>query len=100
MYREPPAYTGFTITMTGTPRTDGTVDLSYPVIHNVLPDTPAAGAGLVSGDIIAAVNGVDARTSGSLYPIVGERYVMRIRRGEEEHEIALTPVPKPVRPGA
>ena len=99
MQKEPPGYTGFTVAMTGTPQSDGTIGLSYPIIRKVLPDTPASGAGLVSGDMIVEVNGVDARTGGSLYPIVGERYTMRIRRGDDEHEIVLIPVPKPPRPG-
>jgi S1-C subfamily serine protease len=96
MHEQPPGYTGFTIAMTGTPGPTGPV-LRYPVIRDVLPHTPAAPAGLISGDIIVEVNGVDARTAGSLYPVVGERYAMRIRRGDTEYEIALTPVPKPLR---
>ena len=71
------------------------MELAYPRIRDVAPGTPAAAAGLRSGDVILEVNGVDARTVGSLYPTVGERYAMRIRRGEEEHEVNLTPVPKP-----
>jgi S1-C subfamily serine protease len=81
--------------MTSGPGTDGIVRLSYPIISAVLPDTPAAGAGLVSGDIIVEVNGVDARNAGSLYPIIGERYAMRIKRGDDDREIVLIPVPKP-----
>ena len=94
MHARQPGYTGFTISGSATMRGNQTIEVSYPVIRDVHRDTPAAGAGLTSGDMIIEVNGVDARKSGALFPTVGERYVMRIRRGDAEHEVVLTPVPK------
>lgn len=93
-------FTGFTISGSFTMGANHSVEMSYPVIRDVRADSPAAGAGLVSGDVILEVKGVDARKEGALFPTVGERYVMRIRRGDAEREVVLTPVPKPSKTGA
>ena len=91
-------FTGFTVSFDAAFRDDGGVDLSYPTIKDVLPDTPAAGAGLMSGDVILEVNGTDARQGRALYATAGMRYAMKIRRGAEEREFVLIPVPKHPRP--
>jgi serine protease Do len=41
------------------------------LVAQVLPDSPAAGAGLIPGDVILAYNGKDVPTSSALPPLVG-----------------------------
>jgi len=91
-----PGYTGFYIQGTGTFQADAPdkVEFSYPRIYEVRPESPAAKAGICVGDVVLAVNGKDARESGSLFPIVGEPYTARLRRGDAELEVTLVPVPK------
>jgi len=93
-------YTGFTVSFVAEFRRDGGADLNYPTIQDVLPDTPAAAAGLMTGDVILEVNGIDARQGGALLAKAGMRYAMKIRRGAEEREVALVPEPKRSRPKA
>ncbi|MFL5384174.1 MAG: PDZ domain-containing protein [Longimicrobiaceae bacterium] len=66
----------------------------FPTVSRVDPGSPAAAARLRVGDAIVAVNGVDSR-EGPLFPRIeaGVRYVLRIRRGDEERELALTVAP-------
>ena len=97
MEKPPPGYTGFTVSITAAPDESGRPRMDYPIINDVLPDTPAAAAGLRSGDVILAVNGEDARRAGVLYPLVGAPYAMRIKRGDGEREVSLIPVQKPAR---
>ena len=97
MQSNQPGYTGFNVSFTATRRGDGAMDVSYPTISDVIPETPAAGAGLASGDVILQVNGIDARNSGALFPRAGVQYAMRIRRGNEESEIVLVPAIKQTR---
>lgn len=100
MTTDQPGYTGFTVSFVAAFRHDGGADLSYPTIKDVLPDTPAAAAGLMSGDVILEVNGVDARQGRALYATAGTRYAMKIRRGAEEREFVLVPEPKRSTPEA
>jgi S1-C subfamily serine protease len=90
-----PGYTGFDIRMSATIRPDQPPEVSQPIISSVHPGTPAARAGLATGDVILDVNGVDSRRGGALFPIVGTAYVVRVKRGDEEREFSLIPVPKP-----
>jgi C-terminal processing protease CtpA/Prc len=71
----------------GQPR--GTAD-NPPTVSLVEPGSPAALAGLRVGDAIVELNGVDTRGTplfASREP--GTRYLLRIRRGNEEREVAL-----------
>lgn len=97
MEKPPAGYTGFTISVTAAPDESGRPRMEHPIINEVLPDTPAAAAGLERGDVILSVNGEDARQVGALYPIVGEPYRMRVRRGDRERDVELRPVAKPLR---
>ncbi len=65
-------------------------------ITGVVPGTSAAQAGLAVGDIILSSNGKDGRL-GRLFPDrrLGAKYVLRIRRGDEEREITFVVSPSP-----
>jgi C-terminal processing protease CtpA/Prc len=69
----------------------------YPVIYKVRRGSPAEKAGLDSGDVVLEVNGVDARTEGAIFPAVGVKQVIRIRRGDSEREVILLPIALPTR---
>lgn len=75
----------------GQPRTRAA---AFPMVSRVDPGSPAATAGLRVGDAIVALNGVDSR-NGPLFTRIepGVRYVVRVRRGDEERELALTVAP-------
>lgn len=88
-------FTGFTIRFTAQVRVGHEPEMSYPTVDKVLPESPAARAGVHAGDLIIEVNGHDARVRGALFPVEGIPYVMRVRRGDTEREIMLTPVAKP-----
>jgi len=68
----------------------------FPTVSRVDAGSPAAAAGLRVGDAIVAVNDRDSR-EGPLFARIepGVRYVMRVRRGGEERELALTVAPPP-----
>jgi serine protease Do len=61
-----------------------------PTVSAVEPGSPAAQAGLRVGDAILELNGVDTRGT-PLFAVQepGTRYVLRIRRGDEEREVTL-----------
>lgn len=75
---------------------EGKLDMrNPPTIRQVLPDSPAARAGLQAGDVIVSVNGRDGRNPplfNDFQP--GSKVVLRIRRGDDEREIALVWSPK------
>jgi S1-C subfamily serine protease len=75
----------------GQPRTRAA---GFPTVSRVEPGSPAATAGLRVGDAIVSLNGVDSR-NGPLFTRIepGVRYVVRVRRGDEERELALTVAP-------
>jgi hypothetical protein len=62
------------------------------VVAEVLPDTPAAGAGLARGDVIDDLNGTAVRTGEHLRDLVqhmptGEEVVLRVTRAGEVREV-------------
>lgn len=61
----------------------------YPFVSGVEAGSPAERAGLLVGDTLIAVDGRDPRLPQPLFPVTvaGTRYVLRIRRGEEEREL-------------
>lgn len=63
----------------------------FPTVSRVEQGSPAATAGLRVGDAIVSLNGRDSR-DGPLFTRVdpGTRYVIRVRRGDEEREVTLT----------
>jgi S1-C subfamily serine protease len=90
---------GFGWAVTPRPRPDGSLGYSYPVIREVTEGSAAARAGLAVGDTLLTVNGRDARLP-PFFPnrTAGVRYVLRVRRGDEERELTYVypapPAPK------
>lgn len=92
-------YTGYsadntvTATLQGTPRM---LQSSPLIVTAIAPGSPAAKAGLELGDVILAVDGIDVETvdaGAAIWPFfVGLKYVMRIRRGDEDREIVIVPI--------
>ncbi|MFL5540214.1 MAG: PDZ domain-containing protein [Longimicrobiaceae bacterium] len=70
------------------------------VVTRVDDDSPASRAGLVTGDRILAVDGVDTVESGVLFagPTPGRHYRLRVQRGDQELELEL--IAAPPRPAA
>jgi hypothetical protein len=67
----------------------------YPSVDGVRRGSPAARAGLVTGDVILSSNGVDGRE----YPLLpdsraGAAYTFHIRRGSEERDVRLVLGPR------
>jgi regulator of sigma E protease len=64
-----------------------------PVLGSVLPDGPAAKAGLKAGDEVLTVNGEPARDFQTLARLIGahggETVQLRIRRGQAEQTVAV-----------
>lgn len=79
--------------------------VAQTVINAVIPDTPAAQAGLQVGDIIVGAAGVDFKHVGDLVSYIedkkGTEIMLRVDRKGEPLEIALTPrVNPPANQGA
>lgn len=64
---------------------------THPIVRSVVAGSAADAAGLKVGDVIVAVDGRDMRYE-QLFPVevAGTRYVMLVRRGEEELELVYT----------
>ncbi|MBV9773651.1 MAG: hypothetical protein JO040_06855 [Gemmatimonadetes bacterium] len=77
-----------------------TVD-HYGTVEKLEPGTSAWNAGLRNGDEVVAVNDMDARRMTALKALrpqkPGTPYVLRVRRGSEEHEIRAEVGPPLVR---
>jgi S1-C subfamily serine protease len=66
------------------------------VVTRVDDDSPASRAGLVTGDRILAVDGVDTIESGLLFatvPTPGRHYRFRVLRGDQELELEFIAAP-------
>ena len=93
------AYMGFETDNHARIRSTGTSLLSYPIIRDVAPHSPADSAGIRDGDELRAINGFDlvkqhdsARMHGPGVPVV-----LRIGRGDTTFERVVTPIP-PAKP--
>lgn len=64
---------------------------THPVVRSVVSGSAAEAAGLMVGDTIVSVDGRDMRDS-PFFPqqVPGTRYVMLVRRGNEEVELTYT----------
>jgi S1-C subfamily serine protease len=88
-------YTGFTIRLTATMGPDHQASSGYPIVYTIQPGSPAEKAGLAAEDVILDVDGKDLiRQPRALILETGVKYSLRIRRGNEEREIILVPVPR------
>jgi regulator of sigma E protease len=71
------------------------IDLGAPLLREVLPDKPAAAAGLRAGDAILAVDGQDMRSPADVAAVTnahpGKALRFTIRRGGERFDTQLTP---------
>jgi len=73
-------------------------------IAQISPDSPAALAGLQTGDIILAVNGEKVSSSGDLYNLIydnlGVATLIAYQRGDQMGEVSLVPRNPPPEDGA
>ena len=84
-------YTGLTFNTRVALSPDGKYQAGYSTIGRIEPGSPADSAGFKVGDVILAVNGVDARAPSALFFAPHQRYIVRVRRGSEEREQILIP---------
>lgn len=73
-------------------------------IGDVMPDGPAALAGIRRGDIVTGIDGQPCEDFGQLVEIVsrsaGKRLRFAIKRGNETKEISIIPTSSPANPGS
>jgi len=96
--RRPPATLGLGLSLRPKPAADGSLAgwADYPRVHEVYAGTPAARLGIRPGDQILAANGVDARElNATRITHVGQRFVLRIRRGNQVRNCTIVTVPNP-----
>ncbi len=71
-----------------------------PVVGNVMPNTPAASAGLQKGDRILSINGDPIESWDELSSIVhksaGKKITVKVKRGEKVLTISLVPEEKEI----
>lgn len=87
-------YVGYEFTLRAFASNEGKTTFDHPTIKSVRAGSPADGAGLRVGDMILEVNGKDSRQEGALFPELGVRMVIRVRRAGAEIETSLIPVPR------
>jgi S1-C subfamily serine protease len=94
----PPATMGMGLRVRPKPAADGSLAgwADYPLVHEVYPGTPAARLGIRPGDQVLSANGVDAREpSATRITHVGQRFALRIRRGNQVRDYTIVTVPNP-----
>jgi len=96
VYR-PPATMGLGLSVRPQPGANGTFRWAdYPLVLEVSPGTPAARVGIRPGDRILSANGVDGREPrATRITQVGQRFALRIRRGNEVRDYTIVTVPNP-----
>jgi regulator of sigma E protease len=69
------------------------------VIENVLPNSPAAQAGFLPGDVIVSANGRDVHQSDELHDIIygnlGQPITVAYLRGEDVSSVVIIPRANP-----
>jgi S1-C subfamily serine protease len=70
-----------------------------PFVASVSPESPAAAAGFIVGDVVLSIDGRDS-LERPLFPGLapGRAYTVRVKRGDEERElrvVAAAPRPAP-----
>lgn len=94
----PPATMGLGLRVRPKPAADGSLAgwADYPLVHEVYAGTPAARLGIRPGDQVLSANGVDARVPrATRITHVGQRFALRIRRGNEIRDYTIVTVPNP-----
>jgi len=87
------SYTGLRIGGSASTTPGGTLAVAHPVVRLVQPDSPGQRAGVLEGDVIIDVNGRDSREQGALWMAPGVSYTLRLRRGDQELEAVVVPLP-------
>jgi S1-C subfamily serine protease len=98
--RRPRVYTGLDLAFSASVGSDMAVSPAHPVVRGVEPGSPAQLAGIVAGDVITEVDGRDSREEGALWLRPGIRHTLRVRSGDQEREVLLTPLPPRTPPPA
>lgn len=93
-----PGYTGYDVTTRIFTTNDGQTTYDYPTITKVTAGSPADSAGLLAGDVILEANGKDTRVLWSMFPELGVKMTLRVRRNGDEKEVAITPIARPKKP--
>ncbi len=86
-------YTGLSFSVKATTTPDGKYHAGYSQVAGVETGSPAQKAGFAVGDVMVAVNGADTLDAAALFFAAKKRYVVRVRRGDEEQELILVPAP-------
>lgn len=72
------------------------ITTTAPRVDQVQPDSPAAAAGIQSGDVIRAINGKPVSSFNEVQRIIGtssgDPVTMVVSRGERQIDLVLTPV--------
>ncbi|HEX8394771.1 MAG TPA: PDZ domain-containing protein [Longimicrobium sp.] len=90
------AYTGIGVSGRPAPAPDGTPRWAdYPLVHVVAQGSPAARVGILPGDVLLLVNGVDARDPRALFGEPGKVFTIRLRRGTGVREFVVASVRPP-----
>lgn len=71
-------------------RTRSVTGVDYPVITQLEDGSPAKRIGLKEGDVVLAVNGIDARGLDAWFVATpGEKVRVRVQRGAKVHDFTL-----------